>query len=228
MALKILSKNNISCYNHESGLYFFSERGLTPEGELLCSVKIGVASDLSKRITQYKTHSCQLHHQAHHILTKKPSFCANWSKAEEFAHNMINLIAIGQPPYGLEWFYVSETIAFELDKDPWQIFDVSKMERLKELAKKTKNNNRFYINKTDYDKIYQHDKYMTEQVIARETINKKQEEEIQHLKELSKSYFELIQAYEKEKKILNNHYNYSIRFHLSPWWKRILMALNII
>lgn len=228
MALKILSKNNISCYNHDSGLYFFGERGITPEGELLCSVKVGVASDLSKRITQYKTHSCQLYHEEHHILIEKPSFCENWGQAEDFAHNMIALISIGQPPYGLEWFYVSEVIYFELCKNPWQIFDVSKMKHLQELAKKTKNNNRFYINKIDYDKIYQHDKYMTEQVIARETINKKQEEEIQHLKELSKSYFELIQAYEKEKEILNNHYNYSVRFHLSPWWKRILMALNII
>lgn len=228
MALKVLSKNNITCYNHDDGLYFFGERGFTPEGEVLCSVKIGVASDLSKRIAQYKTHSCQLFHQENHILTKKPSFCEHWGKAEEFAHGMIKLIALGKPSYSWEWYYVSEPVYFELCKDPWQIFSQDKMKELLKLATKTKNNNRFYINKEDYDKIYKHDKMMTEQVIARETINKIRNEEINTLQATVKTYQSLLETYEKEKQVISEHYLYSVKFHNAPWYKRILMALRII
>jgi len=227
MALKVLSNNNITCDNHDSGIYFFGERGLTPDGELLCSVKIGWGGDLSRRIKQYKTHSCQLFHQEHHILTKKLPIPKGYDM-ETYAHLMLELLAIGLPSYSREWYYVSEPIYFELCKNPWQIFDVNRMDELIKLAQNTKNDNRFYINKNEYDKIYKHDKTMTEQVINYATINKKQEKEIEELKKINQSYLQLVQSYEEEKKLIQQHYNYSVRFHLAPLWKKILMALNII
>lgn len=227
MALKVLSNNNITCDTHDSGIYFLGERGLTPDGELLCSVKIGWGGDLSRRISQYKTHSCQLFHQQHHVLTKQLPIPSGYDM-ETFAHSMLAVLAIGLPSYSREWYYVSEPVYFELCKDPWQIFDADKMGELIKLAEKTKKNNRYYINKTEYDKIYKHDKMMTEQVINRETVIKQQAEEIEALNKTRQSYFELIQTYAKEDKLKQYHYEYSVRFHLAPWWKKILMALNII
>lgn len=228
MALKILSKNDITCYNHDDGLYFFGERGFTPEGELFCSVKIGVASDLSKRIAQYKTHSCQLFHKENHILTKKPSFCKHWGEAEEFAHDMINLIALGKPPYGWEWYYVSEPVYFELCKDPWQIFNQDKIEELKKLAKETKNNNRFYIEKTKYDILHQEYDKIIRQISSYATLARQQTENIDNLNKNIAAYKKLVKAYEDEKQSVSQHYLYSIKFNSAPWWKRILMAMRII
>ena len=225
MALKVLSKNNITCYNHDDGLYFFGERGFTPEGELLCSVKIGVASDLAKRIATYKTHSCQLFHQENHILTEKPSFCQNWGQAEEYAQDIIKtFLAIGQPPYSWEWYYVSEPVYFELCKDPWQIFIPNKIKELQALANETKNYNRFFIEKEKYDVLYKEYEEVKNQLV----IDKGQKEEIQNLKEMIKACKELIKAYENGHEVEHEHCLYSIKFNSAPLWKRLLMAMRII
>lgn len=101
----------LSFDEHFSGLYFLGCVGCNPvTGEYQYCVKVGISSDISKRLKGHASSNPLLFH-SHASL---PFTDANAGASEGNCHNYLDRIAIGMPAESEEWWFVDKETYMKL------------------------------------------------------------------------------------------------------------------